>query len=181
MSMPIVGEQQNQEIETIKERQITVKLSDADCNRLTKKCGEYGLTIGELLENFIGDLVGGTYSNGSTERDCAERWFERCCFGMFPEQTLLSHLLCNGYEPEGYLDMIDCIKSAEYDKERAKEVPEEYDEEEMSFIDGDIESWEEKLHDMRADWKPEEKPNMDEEIELIEKWVKERDELLDIK
>ena len=116
MSMPIVGEQQNQEIETIKERQITVKLSDADCNRLTKKCGEYGLTIGGLLENFIGDLVGGTYSNGSDERDCAERWFERCCFGMFPEQTLLSHLLCNGYEPEGYLDMIDCIKSAEYDK-----------------------------------------------------------------
>ena len=34
---------------------------------------------------------------------------------------------------------------------------------------------------MRADWEPEKKPNMDEEIELIEKWVKERDELLDIK
>lgn len=44
MSMPIVGEHQNQEIETIKERQITVELSDADCNRLVKKCGEYGLT-----------------------------------------------------------------------------------------------------------------------------------------
>ena len=32
MSMPIVGEHQNQEIETIRERQITVELSDADCN-----------------------------------------------------------------------------------------------------------------------------------------------------
>lgn len=181
MSMPIVGEQQKQEIETIKERKITVKLSDADCKRLAKKCGEYGLTVGELLENFIGDLVGGTYSNGSAERDCAERWFERCWFGMFPEETLLGHLLCNGYEPEDYLDMIDCIKSAEYDKERAKEVPEEYDEEEMSFIDGDIEAWEEKLHDMRADWKPEQKPNMDEEIEGIKKWLQDRDELLDIK
>ena len=26
-------------------------------------------TIGELIENFAGDLVGGTYSNGSDERD----------------------------------------------------------------------------------------------------------------
>lgn len=42
MSMPIVGEQQNQEIETIKERQITVKLSDADCNRLTKNVESMG-------------------------------------------------------------------------------------------------------------------------------------------
>ena len=28
---------------------------------------------------------------------------------------------------------------------------------------------------MRADWKPEKEPNMDEEIELIKKWVKERE------
>lgn len=44
------------------ERKITVKLSDADCDRLARKCGKYGLTIGELIENFVGDLVGGTYS-----------------------------------------------------------------------------------------------------------------------
>ena len=181
MSMPIVGEKKNQEIKTIKERKITVKLSDADCNRLAKKCGEYGLTVGELLENFIGDLVSGTYSNGSAERDYAKRWVERCWFGMFPEQTLLSHLLCNGYEPENYLALLNCIKYAEYDKERAKEVPEECDEEELSFIDGDIADWEEKLHDMRADWEPEKKPNMDEEIERIKKWLQDRAELLDIK
>ena len=46
-----------------------MKLSDADCDRLARKCGEHGLTIGELIENFVGDLVGGTYSNGSDERD----------------------------------------------------------------------------------------------------------------
>ena len=59
------GEEQQKEIETIRERKITVKLSDADCDRLARKCGEHGLTIGELIENFVGDLVGGTYSNGS--------------------------------------------------------------------------------------------------------------------
>ena len=58
------GEEQKKEIETIRERKITVKLSDADCDRLARKCGEHGLTIGELIENFVGDLVGGTYSNG---------------------------------------------------------------------------------------------------------------------
>ena len=61
------GEEQQKEIETIRERKITVKLSDADCDRLARKCGEHGLTIGELIENFVGDLVGGTYSNGSDD------------------------------------------------------------------------------------------------------------------
>jgi len=70
-------EEQQKEIETIRERKITVKLSDADCDRLARKCGEHGLTIGELIENFVGDLVGGTYSNGSDERDYADQWFER--------------------------------------------------------------------------------------------------------
>lgn len=39
------------EIETI-----TVNLSNADVKRLAEKSGEGGLTISELLENFIGDL-----------------------------------------------------------------------------------------------------------------------------
>lgn len=38
------GEEQKKEIETIRERKITVKLSDADCDRLARKCGEHGLT-----------------------------------------------------------------------------------------------------------------------------------------
>ena len=47
------GEEQQKEIETIRERKITVKLSDADCDRLARKCGKHGLTIGELIENFV--------------------------------------------------------------------------------------------------------------------------------
>ena len=35
------GEEQQKEIETIRERKITVKLSDADCDRLARKCGEH--------------------------------------------------------------------------------------------------------------------------------------------
>ena len=69
-------------------------------------------TIGELIENFVGDLVGGTYSNGSDERDYADQWFERCWFGMITKPTLLNHLLCWGYDPEDYLNAMDNIETA---------------------------------------------------------------------
>ena len=115
------GEEQQKEIETIRERKITVKLSDADCDRLARKCGEHGLTIGELIENIVGDLVGGTYSNGSDERDYADQWFERCWFGMFPEPTLLNHLLNFGYEPEHYLDMLENVETIKSDIEITKQ------------------------------------------------------------
>ena len=36
----------------------------------------------------------------------------------------------------------------------------------------------EELKDMREDWKPEKEPNMDEEIDLIKKWVKEREDFI---
>lgn len=59
--------QQQEEIETIRSRTIEVKLSDADVKRISEKAAAHGLTVGELIENFIGDLVCGTYSNGSDE------------------------------------------------------------------------------------------------------------------
>ena len=87
--------QQQEEIETIRSRTIEVKLSDADVKRISEKAAAHGLTVGELIENFIGDLVCGTYSNGSDERMYAEQWFERCWFGMFPtEGTSAEKILC---------------------------------------------------------------------------------------
>lgn len=199
------GEQQVEEIKTIRERNITVKLSDADCNRLARKCGEHGLTVGELIENFIGDLVDGTHSNGSDEKNCAERWFNRCWFGMFSEQTLLNHLLHWGYEPEDYLDVLGNIESAnENIKETEKEITQPSDKWKLLFHDkactkacysnvneyvtelkvdlisyrAELEVWSDELKDMREDWKPEKEPNMDEELEIIKKWVKEKKQLL---
>ena len=126
------GEEQQKEIETIRERKITVKLSDADCDRLAKK------------------------------------------FGMSPEPTLLHHLLSWGYDPEDYLELLDNIETAEEEKKYLEEHPEEADEEEASYLDDDIADWEEELKSMREDWKPENEPNMDEEIERIKKWVTDR-------
>lgn len=84
----IYGEQQQQEIATIKERTIKLKLSDADVDRLAMKAAEAGMTMEELLVSFIGDLVCGTYSNGSDERMYAEAWYERCGFSFYPSNDI---------------------------------------------------------------------------------------------
>lgn len=82
---------QEKEIETIKLRNYSLNLSDADVERIAYKAAEYHLTVSELLENFIGDLVGGTYSNGSDERMYANQWAERCGFA-YSERNLISYL-----------------------------------------------------------------------------------------
>ncbi|MBQ0066596.1 MAG: helix-turn-helix domain-containing protein [Phascolarctobacterium sp.] len=84
---------QKEEIATIKPRTITLNLSDADCYRLAQKSGGCGLSVSELLENFIGDLVDGTYSNGSDERMNANAWFERCGFSWLFDKNLLTYLI----------------------------------------------------------------------------------------
>ena len=63
--------------EPVRERQITIKATDSDFEKLQDKCCEYGITIDELLENFVGDLVDGAYSSGSDERRLAAAWFDR--------------------------------------------------------------------------------------------------------
>ncbi len=75
--------EQQEEIKTIKQRTFKLKLSDADKKRISDKAKEANMTVPELLENFIGDLIDGTYSNGSDERMYANQWFDRCWFSHF--------------------------------------------------------------------------------------------------
>lgn len=170
---------QEEEIKTIRERTLKIKLSDADCKRIADKAGINGMTVAELLQHFIGDLVDGTYSSGSDERELAEEWFERSCSGITEEESLLSHLISWGYDPNDYIDALENIADAEKAKVESKEHPEKYDEEELSFIDGDIEQWNEDLSEMRNGWEPSYKPDMQKEVEKIKLWIKELEELED--
>ena len=124
---------QREEIETIKPRTITVNLSDADVRRLAEKSGEGGLTISELLENFIGDLVDGTYSNGSDERMYAEQWYQRCWFAMFSDDTFLKFLLLWG-DLDDYIDLMDELESNKKEMEEMTADAEEYSAEERNEI-----------------------------------------------
>ena len=157
-------EEQKKEIATIKERTISLNLSDADCKRLARKCGEVGLTISALLENFIGDLVYGTYSNGSDENMFANQWFERCGFSMPGEKTLLKHLLNYSYDIEEFIDVCDEIN-------HYKEHPEEYEDEIKE--DGYENLWfNVEYKDFTEDF-INDNPNIDmeKEIDICRKWL----------
>ena len=111
------------EIETIKPREYSLKLSDADVLRIAKTAGAYDMTVSKLLENFIGDLVNGTYTNGSDERLCAKQWAERCWFSNDPDKSLVKYLCCDGgeYEFSDLWDALERIEDAREDIRSAEE------------------------------------------------------------
>lgn len=113
---------QEEEVNTIKAREYKLKLSEADVKRLAEKALSYGLTASELLENFIGDLVDGTYTNGSDERMYASEWAERCWFACeSPEKNLTMFLfnrdcqLTTCYSYDDLLDIMERIDSTKED------------------------------------------------------------------
>lgn len=82
------AERQQKEIATIKPRTFLIDLSDADVDRLAREAANAGMTMADLLKSFIGDLVDGTYSNGSDERACADAWYARCGFSHLAETNI---------------------------------------------------------------------------------------------
>ena len=173
---------QREEIETIKPRTITVNLSDADVRRLAEKSGEGGLTISELLENFIGDLVDGTYSNGSDERMYAEQWYQRCWFAMFSDDTFLKFLLLWG-DLDDYIDLMDELESNKKEMAEMTADAEEYSSEERDEL-------QEYINDLQEEkdyyWnkflerkRQKESYVFEKEIENIMAWKSQLDTLLD--
>lgn len=129
--------QQEREIKTIAPRTYTLKLSEADCNRLAVNAGKYGLTAEQLLEEFIGDLVCGTYHNGSDETSKADEWAERCWFALEPERTLIQ-FLCTDYP---FSDIYSF-----FDEEDLEEIKEEY----LEYSGKDEECWDEEFQKFKS-------------------------------
>lgn len=77
------------------ERIIKLDLDDVTYDALVRKAGCVNITVTELLQNFIGDLTGEQYYNGSDESDFVDAWFDRCRF-INDEYTFLSYL--NDYD-----------------------------------------------------------------------------------
>ena len=135
-------------------------------------CGEHNITVGNLIENFIGDLVNGTYTNGSDERDYARSYFERCWFGMFPEKSLLNFLLSNGYDVyEDLIEWVECITEQKNDKS-------DYSDEEKADIRYEVSQWEQIVDSIRGHYL-EENPqaDWDEEYKKVVEWYDEKERL----
>ncbi len=127
----VYGNQQAEEIKTIKPRQFNLNLSDADYRRIAEKAACAELSVEGLLESFIGDLVSGTYSNGSDERMKAQEWYERCGYDSgFDEKYTLLHYLIS----EGSID--DFVREVE----------------EFENNKDDIESTKKELEDPQEEW-----------------------------
>ncbi len=148
------AEQQKKKIETVSPRTFKPELSDTDVKRLFEKAGSVGLTPEKLLENFIGDLVDGTYSNGTDERCHAEKWFDSCWFSLDEYENFLAYLIRNSEEKNFYnqLDTIDECRS-ELDDLRPEdfESDEEYSEEHEYYTMRSAEA-EKEIQEMFSDY-----------------------------
>ena len=89
------------------------------------------MTVAELIKNFIGDLVDGTYSNGSDERMYANEWFDRCYFGADPDYTFLKYLIEQGDVER----VIEALKIIEEGKQSIAEIKEDIAEMEARLND----------------------------------------------
>jgi hypothetical protein len=143
--------EQEKEIQTIKERTIKLKLSDADVERVFEKAGSVGLSVEELLQNFIGDLVDGTYSNGSDERMYANEWLDRCWFKMFPEKTFIKYLL-DDYKLDDTINMLDEINDCKECLNDEEELA-AMDDDSIACVKDELAGLEEELNDLFNDYK----------------------------
>jgi len=181
--MYVAGEQQQREIATIKPRTITLQLSDADCERIAKKAGAASITVSELLQNFIGDLVCGTYSNGSDERDMAQQWYERCGFGMFPDATFIRYLI-EEWQEDSFIDDLEELQSMKEDIAyyEGMENPDADDMEDLKLCKeclAEVESRIDETYSNYVKWCGNEKPQSKEDaISGVIAW---RDELAKLK
>lgn len=167
------GKEQQLEIKTIKERTIEIKLSDADVERLYKKAGSASLSVSELLENFVGDLVDGTYTNGSDERDALNNWFERCYFGMFPEESFLKYLI-DQYTIGEFLELYNDMRSS---VDQIPVMEEEIKTGIMKRYDGTTYTWQDLVictadgdkpcYSRKEDWEKERLENIKQEKEFV--------------
>lgn len=71
---------------------INLNLEANDLGNLSNMAAVRGIKVSELLENFVNDLVYGTYTNGSDERLHANEWFDRCGFDNCNRNTFLQYL-----------------------------------------------------------------------------------------
>jgi hypothetical protein len=179
--------EQDAEIKSIKARTVSLDLSDADVDRLYNKVGAVGLTVSELFENFVGDLVCGTYTNGSDERMYANDWFERCWFSMgFGEMSFLQWLIQMDEDSYAVELWNDISSNKEDETATLKLIEEGGDTEDIADYEEDLQCLREDIADDRIELdeffneyrktaNSVKDTTLDKEMEKVLQWNKERE------
>lgn len=95
------------------------------------------------------------------------------------EETLLNFLLYRGYDVyDDFLEIIDDIETGYAELEDYRKDPSVFDEEEIEFLKNDIEDWEQRITDIKADFfKENEKADWEKEVEKVNEWWKAKERL----
>lgn len=171
---------QRAEVATIRKRTLELELSDADVRRISEKAGACGLTVANLIENIIGDLICGTYSNGSDERMYANQWFERCEFSLCYEHNFLNYLI--------WIGGLDCVLENWDEMQRQKAEladmeanPEDLDPDDKEYALEEIRYCSEEIDDYWREYAARENTahgTLDDEMKAVLEWRERYNQLL---
>lgn len=125
-----------------KKRTFNLELTDEDMKEFVKKCYQDGTTPAEVLEGFINDLVDGSRTRGSDERELASNYYDRCGYGFFTgEYCNFTQWLLNEYGEQSLKEIIDSqddIKTFEEEIAYLKENPEQCEEGELEDLEAEM-------------------------------------------
>lgn len=151
------------------QRNIVLKLPNEDVENLCAKAARADLTVSQLLENFVYDLVHSDRANGSDERMYANQWFDRCGFSFSFSQTFLVYLIEWG-EVDTAIEMWE-----ELEDYKDMEELDEYEKRDVATITGALEKM---FRDYQADHKEPSDHTLESGMEKVMEWDRERKELL---
>lgn len=123
-----------------KKRTIAIELTDEDTKAFIEKCFQDGTNPAEVLKCFINDLVGGSQSGGSDERELANKYYDRCGYGYFfpDEHRTFTQWLLSDFSFETVAGAMEDIKEFETEIAYLKEHPEDTDEGEIEDLEREI-------------------------------------------
>lgn len=157
------------EEQTFIECEKSIRLSVDDWISLMRKCGEFGISIDELLQSFIEDLIDSAYSNGRGVKIFAEQWLYSA---YQPDKSLLSWLLTEYIgDVDGFTELLGDIEAGRMDLELYKENPQAYSTEEIEFLKTDMADWEATLLECKSEYRKfNPSADWDEEVKKVYAW-----------
>ncbi|MBR5969986.1 MAG: hypothetical protein IK016_06505 [Lachnospiraceae bacterium] len=106
---------------------LELNLNEEDLDRTVKRAARYGIGFKDMIEGFIADLSGKQRRNGSDESDLADAWMRRSYYCPYTEQTFLSFLMEEGYDPDEIAKALWLLENS-YESLADAECKEESDE-----------------------------------------------------